>query len=387
MSGNKKQTVLFLNHWARRLGGAEHSLLDILFFAQDKFNCHLASSEHGPLIDKASRLDIQCHVVFCSPSVEKLRRWNLLSTLFFSWHGIIAFLSYIYRLRKLVKQIKPKLIHANVPKSHIALYLLARIGFNGNCCFHIREIFKKRSTAAFLYRLFFSSKNSTVIVISKSVKHSLPVCIRTDTRVIYNGVAVSPFYKKYVYGSVLKLLYLGRIVPWKGCHLLIDILSMIRKRYPSEQIELSLVGDTMYWSSDYRSALKNKIEDLHLSPYCHLLPYSDDPVSIFTAHDIFCNASFQEPFGRVIAEAQGCGLPVVAFNSGGIPEIVEHDVSGILVPYKDMTCFTEAISRFITSPDLIKKMGTKGRERVEHYFNRNRQGPIICNFLDEQIAS
>ena len=117
-----------------------------------------------------------------------------------------------------------------------------------------------------------------------------------------------------------------------------------------------------------------------------MLPFTNDPESVFLSHDIFCNASLNEPFGRVIAEAQGCGLPVVAFNTGGIPEIVEHNESGILVSDRNLKSFTDAISRFIEKPELIEKMGLKGREKVECFFNRNKQMPTIINYLREQMS-
>ena len=387
MSGNKTPIVLFLNHWAKRLGGAEHSLLDILYFASNDFKCHLATSEPGPLIEKASQKNIECHVEPCAASLENVRRWNFLYTLLFSWQDILAFFVYVFRLRRLVLQIKPNLIHANIPKSHIALLILSRIGYRGKCCFHMREIFRKKSLPMFIYKTFFPHKNGSIIAISNAVKKNLPSSLHDKATVIYNGVSISPSPKEYPNKNILKLLYLGRIVPWKGCHLLIDILSMVLKKHPSKPIELSLVGDTLYWSNDYRNELKEKIEKLPIPSCCHLRPHTNDPDSVFIAHDIFCNASLHEPFGRVVAEAQGSGLPVVAFNTGGIPEIVEHKESGILVPEGDLKSFTDAIGRFIEKPDLVEKMGLKGRKRVECFFNRNKQMPIISNFLHRQIFS
>ena len=387
MSGNKTPIILFLNHWAKRLGGAEHSLLDILYFASNDFKCHLATSESGLLIEKASQKNIECHVEPCAASLENVRRWDFLYTLFFSWQDIIAFIIYVFRLRKLVLKIKPSLIHANVPKSHIALFLLSKIGYKGNCCFHMREIFREKSFPTVIYKTFFPHRKGTIIAISNAVKNNLPLSLHYKAKVIYNGVSVTPSPKKYLEKNTLKLLYLGRIVPWKGCHLLIDILSMTLKKYPSKLIELSLVGDTLYWSKDYRDELMKKIETLPLPSCCHLHPNTDDPDSVFVTHDIFCNASLHEPFGRVIAEALGSGLPVVAFNTGGIPEIVEHMESGILVPEGDINSFTKAIGRFIEKPDLIEKMGLNGRKRVECFFNRNKQMPIISNFLRSQIFS
>jgi glycosyltransferase involved in cell wall biosynthesis len=387
MSGNEKPKVIFLNHWARQLGGAEHSLLDILYYIRDTFDTHLVSTESGPLIDRALDMNITCHIVPCSTSVTHFRRWNLFKSLFLSWTSVISFFIYIIKLRKIVKRIRPVLIHGNVPKAHMALFLLLKTGYRGKSCVHIREIFKNQTTPVSLYTLLFPKKNCTVIAISKSVKDNLPLCMRRKAEIIYNGISIPQLVREDKKNrKVYKLLYLGRIVPWKGCHWLIDILATVRKKYPSKQVELSIIGDIMYWSPDYKGELQKKIITLNLSPYCQLLPYTDNPVSAFLSHDIFCNASFQEPFGRVIAEAQACGMPVVAFNSGAVCEIIDHDKSGILVPCQDVEEFSEAIGRLIQTPDLINKMGLQGRKKVERCFNIKNQGPMLRDFLNSQLS-
>lgn len=385
MSGNNKPIILFLNHWAKQMGGAEHSLLDILHFSSRAFTCHLITSEPGPLLEKAKKMNVNCHAEPCSGSLENIRRGNLFQTLLLAWRDIVAFFAYVVRLRRALFHIKPDLIHANVPKSHTALFLLSIMGYTGKCCFHIREIFDNRTLPKIVYTVLFPGRNGSVIAISNAVKKNLPKKMISKTKIIYNGVSLSNSLKRYNNGTILKLLYLGRIVPWKGCHILLDILSMAIKKYPSSNIELSLVGDTLYWPDDYRNDLKNRIEYLHLSPYCRLLPYSDNPESVFLSHDIFCNASLNEPFGRAIAEAQGCGLPVIAFNTGGIPEIVIQNETGILVSYGNCEMFTNAIGKFVEKPYLIKKMGLQGRERIKKHFNRNKQGPLITEFLYKQI--
>jgi len=96
---------------------------------------------------------------------------------------------------------------------------------------------------------------------------------------------------------------------------------------------------------------------------------------------VFCNASYNEPFGRSIAEAQAAGLPVVAFDSGAVKEIVEHERTGLLVPYDDTSGFVRAMGRFINEPRLARSMGIKGHQRAKEFFNRDIQVPAICNEL------
>jgi spore coat protein SA len=204
--------------------------------------------------------------------------------------------------------------------------------------------------------------------------------------VIYNGVSVASAARSSLPADTLRLLYLGRIVPWKGCHSLLSILSLIRKEYGSVSVKLDLIGDTAYWPLRYRHDLAAKIEELHLSPFCRILPHVEDPSHVFSNYHVFCNASFQEPFGRAIAEAQGNGLPVVSYDSGGVGEIVTDNETGFLVPDGNEGLFVEALGRFVVKPGLIHEMGEKGRKRVAAFFNRAIQAPLLCDFLQELIA-
>ncbi len=305
----------------------------------------------------------------------------------FSFGDIIAFVRYAAALRLLAKRLNPDVIHANVPKSHVAVFLVALFGFRGRCCFHIREIFNKNSIPFLAYAALFPKSKSVVISISHAVENSLPPSMRRKSTVIYNGVAVGgKLQSPVVRNPQLRLLYLGRIVPWKGCHILVDILSALRLRIFGQAVSLSLVGDSTYWSQDYRATLSTKIKNEGMNDSCSLLPHTSDVRDALLSHDLFVNASRLEPFGRSMAEAQAAGLPVVSFDSGGVKEVVSHGETGFLVPYGDVNAFVDAVGRFAQDRALIRTMGDKGYERAKKYFNREIQIPAMWDFLRDFSA-
>ena len=77
----------------------------------------------------------------------------------------------------------------------------------------------------------------------------------------------------------------------------------------------------------------------------------------YSAGDIFAFPGIRETLGMVYLEAQACGLPVVAFDNGGIPEVVQDRVTGFLTPLFDMSAFTDAITRILDDAPLRRKMG------------------------------
>jgi glycosyltransferase involved in cell wall biosynthesis len=102
-------------------------------------------------------------------------------------------------------------------------------------------------------------------------------------------------------------------------------------------------------------------------------PWSDDIVSCFAAMDILAFPSIRrESFGRVAAEGQACGLPVVASRVGGIPETMLENESGLLVPPSDIPAWSRAILRLATDASLRARMGAAGRAQAEARFSLPR---------------
>jgi glycosyltransferase involved in cell wall biosynthesis len=79
---------------------------------------------------------------------------------------------------------------------------------------------------------------------------------------------------------------------------------------------------------------------------------------------VFVMPSYYETFGISCLEAMAFGLPVVATRAGGLPEVVEDGVTGLLVPPGDTHALAEAIGRLLRDPDLRRRLGEAGRERV-----------------------
>ena len=94
---------------------------------------------------------------------------------------------------------------------------------------------------------------------------------------------------------------------------------------------------------------------------------------------VFVMPSHYETFGISVIEAMAFGLPVVATHVGGLPEVVEDGVTGILVPPKDSKALAEALLQLLRDPDLSARMGQAGRERVRSEFTVDR---IVSQTLD-----
>ena len=174
------------------LGGAELSLIDILQEMVSRADVFLISSEDGPLIECCSEMGVSCRVIPCKGNVGEIRREGLLKTALRQWKEILRFVFYVLRLRREIEKINPDLIHANVPKSHIALFIIAALGYRKPTIYHIREIFDRGSLPGHIYSVLFPRKNAAAIAISGAVKDSLPGRVSEKSVLIYNGIQIYP---------------------------------------------------------------------------------------------------------------------------------------------------------------------------------------------------
>lgn len=377
MHGKKK--LLFLNHWSIDLGGAEKSLLDILKFSSQQYECHLISSEEGELTKLANKEGVYIHIVKVNKNIAKFKRDNRNPFKLFS---AIHFIPYILKVKAIIKQIKPDLIYANVPKSHILLLLLYLTGVKIPGIIHMREIFTN-PIILFLYNTLYN-QHIKIISISKAVEKHLPPKLGENSTVLYNGISIPTLVQDLKNQTkIIKLIYIGRVVPWKGCHLLIDILNKVKDMEQNHLFQLDIYGDTIYWDKKYRKDLQIKISQLNLDEQCFLHGATDNISGVLLQSNIFLNASSNEPFGRVLAEASAHSLPVITFKSGAANEVIDP-TCGILIEDNNINAFAEAIIYLANNESKCIELGISGRKKAVQFFNKNIQLKKISEFINKQ---
>lgn len=158
------------------------------------------------------------------------------------------------------------------------------------------------------------------------------------------------------------LLFVGRLAGVKGVPILLDAVAALKERFPG--LRLALIGD-----GPERAALEERAKPLG-DTVVFLGYQSQDAVAEALAQsDVFVLPSFAEGVPVVLMEAMAAGVPVIATQIAGIPELVSHWDSGLLVPPGDVPALTEAISQMLASADQRRVMGAVGRATVEAEFN------------------
>ncbi len=158
------------------------------------------------------------------------------------------------------------------------------------------------------------------------------------------------------------LLFVGRLAGVKGVPILLDAVATLKARHP--QLRLALIGD-----GPERAALEERAKPLGETVVFLGYQGQSEVAEALSQSDVFVLPSFAEGVPVVLMEAMAAGVPVVATQIAGIPELVTQWENGVLVPPGDAPALAQAIEQLLASPDQRRVMGAVGRATVEAEFN------------------
>lgn len=208
-------------------------------------------------------------------------------------------------------------------------------------------------------------------------------------RVVYNGVLPPRleqageqgrrFREKYGIAADCPLVtQVSWIIPEKGIKQLLEAAAIVLREIPAARV--AIVGGGRSEAEYRRQAEQAGIAASVVWTGVIASPMEE---GVYAATDVFCLASqWQEAFGWVIAEAMAFGKPVVASAVGGVPEVVEDGVTGLLVdPCTDVELLARQILRLLRNPEERRRMGEAGRQAVERKFHlRDKVAEVVAEY-------
>jgi glycosyltransferase involved in cell wall biosynthesis len=208
---------------------------------------------------------------------------------------------------------------------------------------------------------------SAVVALSQGLKDiAVKAAPAQEIDIISNGIEVDHFYpaarveKKQE--EPLKLITVSRLLERKGIH---HLLEAIAKPSPLP-VTLTIVG-----TGSYEDELRKICTDLDLNDRVNFTGFirRDELPELYRQHDVFALPSQTESFGLVFAEAMSCGLPILGTFVGGIPELVRHEIDGILVNPAQPGEIRESLETMLDNPEKTIAMGLAARQRIEEKYS------------------
>jgi len=374
MSSEEKINVLFVIkpvQWS----GSDRVLLDVATrLNKEKYQVIFAVISLDPA-DEATIPDSFPKIIFDMPNLHGWRQLN-----------------FSLRLCWAIHKYQIKIIHMNSyhPGNYCrlaAFFMRVPIiidhwhGFN-------RFTLKRRM----LCRLFNHFTDLSFVVSELVGKYVQQQC-RTDPaniKILYNGVDPALYQDKSVAAKVRQELGLDPDRPVVGLvarldhrakgHLeLLQALSLLKDRHT---VHALIVG-----GGRRQEEMQRLAASLGLGEVVHFLGNRRDVPDLLAAMDIFVLPSHNEGVSLAVLEAMAAGLPVIVSEVGGLPEIVRHEETGLLIPPKDPEALAQSLALVLEDPDLARRLGQKAREHVLEKYSLERMAQVVNETYDELVQT
>jgi len=358
MQSQKIKNILYVSYTGQILGGGEISLLKLLEnLDRTRFNPVLFIPDAGELQRQVHNINIETIIAPYHKIKNPINFFLALST--------------IKTITAIVRNKKISLIHCN---STGGLTLLAAVAAKLRAIpfiWHVRTINK-----AFIIDFILACLTTKIVVNSHATAKRFAWMHTQKIEIVYNGVDINKFNPAADIAKLRKSLIenkdnilvgtIGRYHKIKGYKYFLSAAAAVIKSLPN--IRFIIAGVDYDNNNYYLTKLKQQAKRLMVTDTVIFTGSYPDPAAITNAMDICVSTSPNEAFGRNIIEGMACAKPFIAFDSGGPREIIENNISGILVKPRDSRALADKIIELALNPDLRKTLGENARKRVEGLF-------------------
>jgi glycosyltransferase involved in cell wall biosynthesis len=350
-------------------GGAQTYVASLLAALTPRFDVVLAAHGDGPLVDAASDAGVRF------VPLRHVRR---------AVHPARDLLG-LAELVALIRREQPDIVHANSSKAGVLGRMAALLARAPIRIFTVHGwAFKAHSgLGSTLYRwadrLMAPATTVTICVTETERRAGLAArtCSAARTVVIPNAVDVAALPRARHDREVPRIVTVGRLAPPK------DPITLVRAmaRLADRRFSALIVGD-----GPDRSAVEAEVRALGLAGAVELAGPRRDVPELLARSDVFALATRSEGGPLAILEAMGTGLPVVASDVGGVGDIVVSGETGLLVPAGDPDALASALARLLADPELRRRMGAAGRERVRARFDLGAHRAAHVELYERELA-
>ena len=351
--------ILFLDQFSE-MGGAQRCLADLLpAIARRGWHSHLAIPGNGPLVEFGRLYRASVHRLNCGPYRSGRKRWADVA----SFAGQLP--SQVSTVARIIRDCAINVLYVNGPRLLPAATLASR---GLPLVFHAHSLISQKS-AARVARLCLRRRNTSVIANCAFVAE--PLRRHREVTVIYNGV--SDLARHAPAGGPIRVGIVGRIAPEKGQLEFVRAVRLLAADIA--HCSFVMCGAPLFSDPDYAARVRAAASGLPIE----FLGWRDDISSVLAGLDLLVVPSSPiEATSRVILEAYSAGVPVVAYRSGGVPEVVEHARTGWLV---DPTpeALASRLRDLLANPEQLRPVSRQARAAWQEKYTIERyQNDVVA---------
>lgn len=299
----------------------------------------------------------------------------VISRALFSPKGFISVSQKWLRFKKLMaeehRHFKFDLVYINTLACSALLPIVKKL--NIPVFTHVHEILERPVIVARITAKMAFKYSDIVVSVSKAVQDNLHRHCKKrkgQSIIVHNGIDPirCPFRLK---DEELSFYLFGRIKPEKGQWYLLEALKLIPKE-ELEGVKFNLVGGTLRGKENLKTDLEKKIQQADLVDVVNLKGFTNDISEEMAKADVCLIPSLmKDPFPTTVLEAMSAGKAVIASNTGGAREAIQHNTNGYIIPADDANLFAAFILKLIRNRALINEIGNRAVRSFESHFTTN----------------
>ena len=281
-----------------------------------------------------------------------------------------------WKLSRIIKQLRPDIVQAHDPHAVASASLALSFMTSGKCpaliasrrvAFHLKGNAFSRWKYDQVDCFVAASEAIHRMLIQDGVDPGSVVTIHEgiDVHRVQAEPAVNIHAELWLPTQAPIVGAVGALTQEKGHKHLIDAAALVVREVPDARF-------VIFGEGDLRPVLERQIRDLHLDKHVLLSGFRADILGIIRSFDLFVMSSLAEGLGTSLLDAMALSKATIASDTGGIPEVVAHGETGLLVPPRDPHALAEAISSLLKDRERRERMGHAGFERVGRLFSAER---------------
>jgi len=279
-------------------------------------------------------------------------------------------LGLVFRLKRIIEQERPDLVHLHSRRGADLLGGLAA-KLSGVPALLTRRVDnpEPKVLIGLKYRLFRRvitiSEGIRQVLLNQGVPTDKVVCVRSAVAAGLYRSSCNKVWFLNEFGlqpNTRAIAVVAQLIPRKGHRFVLDAMAKLACHYPD--LHLLLFG-----KGPLESEIRRQICSLGLEQRVTLAGFRNDLASVLPCLELLVHPALIEGLGVALLQAVSAGVPVVASNTGGIPEAVRDGVNGLLVPPGDISALTVSIRRLLDDSILAREMGDSGIRLMEDEFS------------------
>lgn len=292
-----------------------------------------------------------------------------------------------FTLRKVIKEVNPQLIHVHSARSHAIAYLACLLGIKTPIIVSKRTDFGIKSPKKYLH-----PNIKKILCVSDAITNIVKEDLHQGDNIhtVYSGIDLNKFsfqkdriwFNKHY--SCLPddqiVINTSALAPQKDLLTFLKTAKIITDN--NKNFKFFIFGE-----GQERELLERYIQQHQLENHVFLPGFVNNITQILPNADFFLMTSQTEGLGTSLLDSLACKIPIIATKAGGIPEVVQHEKTGLLCPIGDSQCLAQSLLKVEKDPKLRSELIENGLQHLQAYFTKEKTAEKTFVYYQEALEN